>query len=186
MEDTQILQLLWNRAELAIAALEKKFGRRLKQTALNILGSIRDAEESVNDTYLALWNCIPPRRPEPLAPYVYRTGRNVALKRLRTETAQLRNSRYDLSLEELASVLPGESLEQTLDARALGQAIDRFLDTLNRDDRVAFVRRYWFGDSVKSVAGFLGLTQNAMSVRLHRIRGALRVYLIQEGFFDEA
>lgn len=185
MEDNQILELLWDRAQSAIAALAGKFGPRLTALARNILGSPWDAEEAVNDTYLALWNCIPPQRPDPLAPYVYRVGRNTALNRLRANTVQMRSSAYDLSLEELSEIIPGEDLEATLDARALGQAIDRFLDTLKRDDRAAFVRRYWFGDSVASVAKTLGVTQNTLSVRLHRIRSALKSYLTQEGFFDE-
>lgn len=183
MDDRKILELLWHRAEGAIDALAAKFGRRLHATAINILGDPRDAEEAVNDTYLAVWDAIPPARPDPLCAYVYQTGRNSALKLLRSRTAQKRNSGYDLSLEELAQVLPAGTLEEEIDARALGQAIDRFLDSLDSKDRVLFVRRYWFGDSVSTLAAQRYATPGSISVRLHRIRERLKDYLNKEGFW---
>ena len=174
MEDKKILELLWNRVEAALDALAKKFGRRLLYTAMNILGNPEDAEEAVNDTYIALWNTIPPEKPDPLAGYVHRTGRNVALNKRRHLAAQKRNSQYDVSLE-------------MMDARELGQAIDRFLDAVSRENRVLFLRRYWFGDSVKELAHALGMSENTVSVRLSRLRAQLKTYLIEkEGYFHEA
>ena len=186
MDDRKILELLWNRLDSAIAALAEKFGLRLYRTAMNILSNHQDAEEAVNDTYLALWNAIPPNRPNPLSAYVYRVGRNTALKRLRSDTALKRDSSYDLSLDELAGAIPGAALEDALNARALGQAIDRFLDTLNYRNRVLFVRRYWFGDRITELARDTGISENALSVQLGRLRSQLKDYLIKEGFMDEA
>lgn len=185
MNDKQIIMLLWQRAESAITALAEKFGQRLLSTARNILGDSRDAEESVNDTYLAVWNAVPPREPDPLAGFVYKTGRNQALKRLRQDTAQKRDSRYDFSLEELAGSISGVSLEDDFDARLLGRAIDRFLGTISRDSRVLFLRRYWFGDSIKELAKHFAMTENAVKVRLSRVRSQLRAYLTKEGYFSE-
>ena len=186
MEDKNILQLLWERSEKAIAALASKFGGRLYTTALNILSVPEDAEESVNDTYLALWDAIPPAKPEPLAPYVYRVGKNTALKHLRHRSARKRCSSYDLCLEELSQILPGPSLEDTLDARALGRCIDDFLSRLDEDSRRLFMRRYWFGDDIHMLAREYRLSENAVSVRLHRIRKQLKTFLSKEGFWHEA
>lgn len=186
MDDKTILELLWNRMESALEALAKKFGRRLLYTAMNILGNPEDAEEAVNDTYIALWNAIPPEKPDPLAGYVHRTGRNVALNKRRLLAARKRSSQYDVSLEELAGILPAPSFEEMLDARALGQAIDRFLDTISKENRVLFLRRYWFGDSVKELAHAFGMSENTLCVRLSRIRAQLKTYLIEkEGYFHE-
>lgn len=182
MDDRNILELLWNRAEGAIEALAAKFGRRLHTTAMNILNDPQDAEEAVNDTYLALWNAIPPAKPDPLSAYIYKVGRNLALKQLRKRTADKRSG-YVLSLEELSSVLPGDNLESQLDARELGNAINTFLDTLPASDRALFVRRYWFGDSVSALASQRYMTPGAISVRLHRIRQRLKDYLNKEGFW---
>ena len=178
MDDEQILTLFWHRSESAIAALAKKCGRRLYATALNLLSSHQDAEECVNDTYMAVWNAIPPKRPEPLPPYVYRIGRNIALNRLRANTAEKRGG-YPLSLDELAGCVPAPCLD---DSRALGQAIDAFLDTLKKQDRTIFLRRYWFGDAVKDIAKSLSMTENTVSVRLSRTRAKLKAYLTKEGY----
>lgn len=178
MEDDGILSLLWQRAEAAIDALAQRFGRRLHSTAMNLLSDPQDAEECVNDTYLAVWNAIPPRRPDPLAPFVYRVGRNIALNRLRSNTTQKRGG-YELSLEELSGCI---SAPDYWDSRELGKAMDAFLDTIAPLDRAIFLRRYWFGDPVKSIAADLELTENAVSLRLHRTRERLRTYLIKEGY----
>lgn len=180
MEDHEILPLLWQRAERAIPALAERFGNGLFRIAHNLLNSTRDAEECVNDTYLAVWNSIPPKKPEPLSPYVYRIGRNIALNRLRDNTAQKRGG-YELSLDELAGCIPAPCTE---DGRALGQAMDAYLDTLNKNNRVMFLRRYWFGDSVKDIAAAFHMTENAVSVRLSRIRSGLKAYLIEEGYYE--
>lgn len=182
MDEKQIIRLLFARAENALELLARRFGPRLLQTALNILRSHRDAEECVNDTYLAVWNSIPPRNPDPLTGYVYKTGRNIALKRLRDDTAQKRNSRYDLSLDELATCIGSATLDEAVSAQELGRAIDRFLDTVSHDSRVIFLRRYWFGDGVKEIAQTLGYSESAVSVRLNRTRNKLRDYLQKEGY----
>ena len=183
MDDRQIVRMLWQRLESALEALARKYGRRLLLTARNILGDDRDAEEAVSDTYLAVWNTVPPERPGPLCAYVLRIGRNTALKLLRSRTARKRDSRYDLSLDELGECIFTDTPEQLLDARLLGQAIDRFLARLSPDNRALFIRRYWFGDPVNEIARDLLLSQQAASVRLHRLRGQLKDYLIKEGFF---
>lgn len=183
MHDEKILELLFDRAEQSIEALRKRFGSGLFGLAMRILENPQDAEEAVSDTYLAVWDAIPPARPQPLTPYVYKICRNTALKKLRSRAAQKRSSGYELSLEELADILPGDTLEEQLDAKALGKAISAFLDTLNSNDRVLFVRRYWFGDSVTDLARQRLTSPGNLSVRLHRIRQKLKDYLNKEGFF---
>ena len=185
MEHRYITDLLFERSENAIAAMAEHFGKRLYAIALNILSIPQDAEETVSDTYLAVWNAVPPKRPYPLSAFVYRVGRNLALKRLRRETAQKRNSSYDLSLEELENCIPSRALEDSVDARTLGHTIDRFLGTLPGQTRAIFLRRYWFGDSVKDIAASLGLRENTVTVRLSRTRDKLRTYLQKEGYLDE-
>ena len=186
MDDKNIIKLLFARAENAIHELSIRFGKQLYRIAYNILENHSDAEECTNDTYLSLWNAIPPVSPDPLAPYVYRTGRNTALKRLHRDTAKKRDNRYDVSLEELNECLPGETMEQVVDAREIGRTMDRFLDTGTKENRYIFVRRYWYGDSVADIAKELKLKENAVYVRLNRIRSSLKEYLKKEGYHYEA
>jgi RNA polymerase sigma-70 factor (ECF subfamily) len=183
MEDSQIVELYWQRNESAIDHTQNKYGSYLAKIAYNILNDREDSDESVNDTYLAIWNVIPPKRPEPLAPFVYRTGRNIALNRLRANTA-LKRSAYEMSLDELSGCIAGPDLWETVDARELGRQINAFLATISRENRVIFLRRYWFGDSVKDIAADLQLAENTVSVRLSRLRDKLRSYLSQEGFYE--
>jgi len=185
MDDQKIIKLLWSRTERAIEALAKKFGKRLMTIAWNILGIYQDAEEAVNDTYLAVWNTVPPNKPDPLAGYVYTTGRNISLNRLKYITAEKRDSRYDASIDELAECIPAPALEETVEARELGEVINRFLWTINADNRALFLRRYWFGDDLKEIAKDLNLRPNTASVRLGRIRMQLREFLMKEGYVYE-
>ena len=177
MEDHQIMALLWHRAENAISVLAEKFGRRLHSLAMNFLKNSQDAEECVNDTYLAVWNAIPPVQPEHLSAYVCRTARNIALNKLRSNQ---KNARV-LSLDELEGCIPAPCLE---DGRLLGQAIDRWLSTQSATNRAIFLRRYWFGDNVKTIAQDLKMTESAVSVRLSRMRSHLKAYLIKEGYYE--
>lgn len=180
-----ILSLLLDRSEEAIGAMAARFGNRLMATAMHILGIREDAEETVSDTYLAVWNAVPPQEPVPLDPFVYRVGRNLALKRLGYLSAQKRSCPYELSLSELEASIPGSALEDIADARELGRTIDRFLGTLPGESRAMFLRRYWFGDSVKEIAAAFALRENTVTVRLGRTRERLRTYLQKEGYMDE-
>ena len=185
MEDRRIIELLFNRTESVIEHLKKRFGKRLYRTAANILGTPLDAEESVSDTYLALWNSIPPKNPKPLDAFVYRTGKNIALKHLRSNTALKQQCNYALSLEELADCIADCDLWEQVTARELGRAIDRYLSGLSRENRNLFLRRYWFGDSTVEVATAFGLSRNTVDVRLHRLREGLRNYLVKEDLYHE-
>ena len=184
MEDQKLLTLLWQRSETAIEGLSRRFGQRLMSMAMQLLGRPQDAEESVNDTYLAVWNAVPPARPDPLAGFVYATGRNICLDRLKYRTAQKRAG-YTLSLEELAEAIPGPALEERVSERELGRAINAFLGSVSPEDRTLFLRRYWFGDEVRQIAKDRGMRPNTVSVRLNRLRESLRQWLIREGYGNE-
>ena len=185
MDDPTIVGLLWQRAESALEALSKRFGKRLMGIAVNILGVRQDAEESVNDTYLAVRNTAPPKKPAPLAGYGYPPGRNIASARLKHQTARKRSGKYYLYLDEPAPAMPGRALAAAVEARELGLAINRFLAALNEDNRALFLRRYWFGDSIQEIADDFDLRENTVCVRLGRIRMRLREHLIKVGYGDD-
>ena len=180
MADRQIINLLFQRAETALEALAQAFGGRLFSMSRNILADERDAEECVNDTYLAVWNTVPPQKPDPLWAYVCRIGKNICYNRLRSNRAQKRSSEYERSLDELAGCLSPDELEGKVEAKALGKAINLFLWSQSRENRAIFLRRYWYGDSVQDIARTVGLSESAVSVRLNRLRRKLRAYLVKE------
>ena len=183
LEDSRIISLFFERSEQAIDELDKAYGAAVKKTAANILGDRRDVEECVNDAYLGCWNSIPPHRPDSLISYVCKIVRNLAVSKLRSETAGKRNAGVDLVLDELGDLIPSSSdVEGDYTARELTCAIDRFLSALDYDDRYIFVRRYWFADSVRDIAMTMHSRENSISVRLFRLRERLRKKLVEEGF----
>ena len=144
MEDSQIIALFYERSEQAIEELDRKYGAAVRKTAANILNDRQDEEECANDTWLGVWNTIPPQDPRPLKSYVCRIARNLAVKKYHARTAQKRSGGYELVLDELAECIPASTdVEDEYTARELSAAISRFLDTLCYEDRFCFVRRYW-------------------------------------------
>ena len=182
MEDEKIIELFFARSELAIKELDNKYGAVCHNISYNILNNELDAEECVNDAYLGTWNAIPPHKPNPLLTFVCRIVRNVSIMRYRANTAMKRNSSYDIAMSEIEHCIAApETVETSLDAKALAQILERFLNTLSEENRVIFMRRYWFSDNYADIATLMGLSEKNISVRLTRIRTNLRNYLVKEG-----
>ena len=177
IDDEKIIELFFERSEQAIQELDIKYGKICHSLSYNIVNSRRDAEECVNDAWLGAWNSIPPQRPDPLRAYVCRIVRNLSLKKLRANSALKRSSRFEVSLSELEDCISAHSLDEQLAAGELSAQINAFLAALRRDDRVMFVRRYWFAQPLSEIADAFGTTENNVSVRLGRIRRKLHTYL---------
>ena len=182
LKDHEIVELFFERSEQAIEELILKYGAAVRSVASNILKDPQDMEECQSDTYLQVWKRIPPTRPASLGAYVCRIARNVCLKRYHTNTAQKRNSHYDVALDELEATIPALStVESDYDARELTRYLNTFLRGLSREDRYLFMRRYWYGDGVGEIARNLGFSAHTASVRLFRLRQKLQTYLQKEG-----
>jgi len=182
LEDSKIIDLFYERSEQAIVELSKKYNSVFTKVADNILNDVRDTEECVNDAYLGAWNTIPPQNPNPLLSYVCRIVRNLAIKKYHANTAAKRNSIYDVSLNELENCFPAStSVEDEFHANELALVIDRFLETLDQENRILFVRRYWYSDSIGDIAALFHTSSHNISVRLSRTRGKLKKYLIRNG-----
>lgn len=184
MEDHQIVELYWQRDQLAIDQTERKYGNYLTKIAYHILYDLEDCAESVNDTYMAAWNAIPPHRPQSLCAFLSKLTRRIAIDLLRKKQSAKRGSgEYALSLEELSQCLPGgDDPEETVNGRELASCIEAFLRQLPEKTRNVFLGRYFYMDSVKEVARYCGLTESNAKVLLHRTRLALGEYLKKEGY----
>ena len=183
LEDHEIIALFLERSEQAIAELERKYGAAVRKTASNILSSKQDVEECANDTYLGVWNSIPPQNPNSLIAYVCKIARNLATWKYHSNTASKRNGQYDLVLDELEECIPSTvNVETDYEEKEISAAIVRFLDTLGYEDRFCFLRRYWYADSVTDLAAMTENSANCISVRLFRLREKLKKTLIKEGF----
>lgn len=182
MEDEQLITLLEQRSERALTELNTQYGKLCRHVAYQVLASAEDAEECVDDTWLAVWNTIPPQRPRFLRAYVCRIVRNLAIKRYHSKTAAKRFSPYTVALDELAEVLEGaQTVEDANDEQVLTNVLTTFLDGLPQEDRLLFMRRYWFADTEQELAQRFGRSRGTIAVRLHRLRGKLRRELEKEG-----
>ena len=182
MDDSKIIELFYERSEQAIIELSNKYGVICNKVANNILNNSLDSEECVNDAYLGVWNTVPPQKPDPLSSYVCRIVRNLALKKYHENTAKKRNSVYDVALDEIADCIPASfSVEDEAAAIQVAGMIDSFLETVDRQSRVMFVRRYWHADSIEELADLFHKSKHYVSVRLSRIRKALKQYLKEKG-----
>ena len=184
IEDEKIIDLFFNRSEKAIQELDIKYGKVCHKLSYNILNNKQDAEECVNDAYLGAWNAIPPARPIPLLTYICKIIRNISLKIYYRKEAAKRSSHYTIAMEEIeACIAAPNTVEAEIETRELARIIEDFLNTLTVENRVIFMRRYWFSDSYKDIAEFVGLSEKNISVRLTRIRQKMKDYLAEREVF---
>ena len=185
MEDRKIIELFWNRSQDAIHAVAEKYGAYCSKIAHNIMQNTLDAEECVNDTYLQAWKNIPPDKPERLDAYLAKITRNLCLSRLRYDSAQKRGGgQLTLVLSELEGCIPAaNTVEQEMEERILAQAIQAFLGSLSAEKRNVFLRRYWYMESVKEIAGAYGMSRSKTASMLHRLRNELKQHLEREEMF---
>lgn len=183
MDDNKIIDLYLRRSETAVAETAAKYGGYCYSIAYNILTNNEDAEESVNDTYLAAWNAIPPKMPQILATFLGKITRNLALDRWRSRHRDKRGGgQLELALDELgecASTSP--SPEEAWTRKELSRSLSRFVSNLPEPERSVFVCRYWYLDSVAQVAEHFGFTESKTATMLMRTRKKLRTNLQKEG-----
>ena len=181
MDDLGIIEMYFGRDEQAIKETDTKYGKLCHSIAYNILNNHEDSEECVNDTYIGVWNAIPPTRPNNFMAFVCRITRNLSLKRLETMTRQKRRSDTLVSLEELAEILPDESIADEYSDEDIGKKISSFLRNEKEDVRDVFIRKYYFFDSIGDIATRYGFTESKVKNMLYHTRNKLKEYLIKEG-----
>lgn len=181
MKDEMILELFFRRSQQAVRELDHKYGKPCYRLSYRIVGDRQDAEECVNDSYLGAWQSIPPERPCPLLPYLLKIVRNISLKLYWKKNAAKRRTACQVALEEVEGFLAdSRTPQEEVEARELARLLEGFLDTLTPENRVIFLRRYWFLDSYREIAAAVGLTEKNISVRLARTRRRMKEYLAEQ------
>ena len=192
MEDIEIIRLYQNRSENAISESHKKYGGYCFMVANNILADREDSEECVNDTWLRAWNVIPPQCPDRLKMFFAKITRNLSIDKLRYRNRKKRGEKvwqkselgeFPLALDELRECVPDKNqVEDSFDEKLLSECIDAFLRGIPQRDRQLFLLRYFFTEPVSKIARRFGMSENAVSVSLHRTRSKLKAYLQKEEF----
>ncbi len=183
MDDNKIVELYWNRDEQAIAETSSKYGNYCFSISRSILHNQQDCEETVNDTYLATWNAIPPHHPLNLSTFIGKICRRISLNKWRSQTAEKRGGgEVTVSYDELEECIADDrSIRETLDEQMLAETIDEFLATINETQRKVFVCRYWYFDSIEDISSRFHFSQSKTKMMLKRTRDKLKDYLIKEG-----
>jgi len=183
VEDSKIVDLFWERSETAIAQAQNKYQRYCHYIAYNILGSDEDAQECVNDTYIRVWDSIPPHRPERLSSFMGKITRNLALDRIKSRNRQKRRgSQITAAIGELKECIPDLAYPSDIaDDIALRDALNSFLYSLSDETMKIFLQRYWYMSSIKEISEELSVSQSKVKITLHRTRNALKLYLEKEG-----
>ena len=180
MDDRRLIELFLERSEDAVGETAKKYGAYVRRICQNITGDTRDTEEIENDTYLVLWERIPPDEPQNFSSYIGRIARNLSISRYRSNVAKKRTSGVSELSAELAECFIGYD-DNIFDRVYLTETTESFLRGLQTSDRVLFVRRYWYGDAVKDIAREMHQSASRVSKRLWQLRIELKAHLEKEG-----
>ena len=181
MNDERIVSLLFARDESALAVVQEKYGRYCHTVAARILGSHEDAEECVNDTWRRAWETIPPHKPSVLSTYLGMLTRHIALNRIKASLADKRGGgQVSLALEELSECVADTEADDE-QREQLREALNSFLASLPQKNRMIFVRRYWYTDSVADIAAAYDMNENSVNALLFRMRRQLKKHLHNAG-----
>lgn len=184
MNDSQIVELYWQRKESAIQETNVKYGAYCYSIANNILSCREDADECVNDTWLRAWKTMPPQKPGRLRLFLAKITRNLSFDKFKARNAEKRgNGEFPLVLDELESCIADiKDTEAEFSAKELGKSINRFLQTLSERECSIFLRRYFYAESVAEISIRYGLKDSNVQVILSRTRKKLREHLEKEGY----
>lgn len=181
MEDAKIITLFWQRDEQAVKETHAAYGSRLYSLSNRILNNHEDAEESVNDTYMETWKSIPPKKPTYFYAYLAAICRNLSLDKLDWRTAAKRNAEVVALTQELENCVPDRQSEGDFERQELRRIFEAFLNCLSKENRLIFLRRYLYADSVAEIAQRYGISESKVKTQLHRTRNKLRAALEKEG-----
>lgn len=183
MEDGKIIELLFDRAENALDEVSGKYSRLYKKIIREVVNDECDIDECANDVLLAVWNTIPPNRPDSLSAYICKIARRIGINRLRYNTRQKRNTGYLVMLSELEDCLPAEEPTDDNDeySENIRSVLSDFIRNLDPETGIMFVRRYMYLESVAELARRFEVDENRVSVKLYRARKKLKKVLEKEG-----
>ena len=179
IDDEKIIELFFKRDQQAIRELDIKYGKICHNLSYNIVNSRQDAEECVNDTYLRIWSMIPPYKPNYLRSFICRIARGLAIDRYRYNNRSKRNSGGDVPFDELENEMAYIQFDS---GSALKDDLNAFVKKLDVESQTLFMRRYFLGESVSSLASRFEMSEDNVGVKLFRIRAKLKKYLTGKGY----
>ena len=180
MSDDEIIMLFFERDEQAIRQTDLKYRNYLLSVAYNIVHDPEDSEECLNDTYIGVWNAIPPTRPKQLSAFLAAIMRRTAIDRYKAKTRQKRiSSELTVALSEVEEFL---SDEHSHNSAELGRIFSDFVLTLSEREMYIFMSRYYSSHPIKTIAKRVGCSVSTVNKELAEIRKKLKEKLKSEGY----
>ncbi len=181
LDDNEIIALYTMREESAINQTKIKYGGKLTGLSFKILASQEDSEECVSDTYLTLWNKIPPEKPQHFFAFMAKICRFLAFGKIDSRKVQKRTADVVALTEELETCIADKLSDIPFEEIALSQILEQFLEGLSQEKRLIFLRRYWFSDSIEEISARFKCSESKVKTSLHRTRTELKIHLQKEG-----
>ncbi|MBQ9745111.1 MAG: sigma-70 family RNA polymerase sigma factor [Clostridia bacterium] len=182
MEDNEIVKLYFDRSEDAIKETDQKYRNYCYSISKHILENDEDVKEIINDTYLKLWQTIPPNEPDALSSYIGMICRQLSLNRYKEKHRKKRGGgNVDLALDELIECIPSSRDKEIVDRMHMASLLNRFLESLPKKNRIIFIKRYWYLHPVSQIARSQSISESGVKIILFRTRKKLKKFLTEEG-----
>lgn len=183
MEDTEIVELLYVHNEDGLTETKNKYEGLLNSLSYGIVRNMEDSNECVNDTYLKVWETIPPYKPSFFKSFICKITRQLSIDKYRFNHRKNRNNSNSVYLSDLDyEISDKKTIEDEFDKNMLMDCINNFLDSLDTTSQILFIRKYFFFEDSKSLAIRYGMSETNINVKLFRIKNNLLKYLEREGY----
>ncbi len=183
--DEKIIELYWKRDEDAIKATDAKYGKMLLRIAYNILHDTSDCEECQNDTYLKIWNRIPPTRPNTFPAFISKIMRDIAVDKYKKKRSQKQiPSELTVSLEESGDIMSeGALIEDEIAVRELSALISNYIRTLSKRQHYIFIGRFYFCETLEQIGANLGISASTVQRETEKLKKGLKEHLERNGVY---
>ena len=175
--DRQIIQGIKKGDEKSLDRCISKYAPYVSGIVRNIIGSTlpeEDREEVISDVFVSLWKSrerLDETEGGNLKGYIAAISRNLAKNKLR-------DTGKTLAVTELDDEFPDDfSVETELDKKEVIRKITDCLRTFKEEDRICFIKYYYYHLKIKEIAKEMNLTESAVKSKLARSRERIRRYL---------
>lgn len=169
MTDEQAVLRCQDGEREAFRHLVERYQDVLFGTAVLMTGDRAQAEEHVQEAFLAAWRGIQGFHSErPVKPWLVRILVNTVVSQRRRRVVSTVSLEYESEAED--SARPAEEIEAQHERLAIRQA----LEGLNPEQRQVVVLRFFAGLTVPQLAEATGVREGTVKSRLHRALGQLR------------
>ena len=184
LSDEQIIALYNERDERAIKETDAKYRAKLLAVARSVLHDVRDCEECLNDTYVRVWNSIPPACPDSLRAFLISITRRNAFNYYKAAKRKKRiPSDMVSSLSDLDGMLADSDAFYTeQEANRLGELLSGFVDTLSDRRAFVFMSRYYLCRPIAEIARKLCCSESTVHKEIAVIKQMLQQLLESEGY----